>query len=379
MTDYYTVLGVSKGASGAEIKKAFRQKAMKLHPDQNPSESAKKEFQAIQEAYAVLSDEKKKSMYDQMGHHQYEQMNSAGGGPGPGAAGGGFGGAEGFDSFFEDIFSSFGGGFGGRGGGGQRQASTASTQVSITLEEAFAGVTKELNLELLVACTGCHSTGSKSKKTQQCGQCRGTGRLNIQQGFMMLRQTCPACRGMGSVVADPCGQCQGRGAVYGRKSLSVKIPAGIETDTQLRVSGAGHAGLGGEQGDLHVLVVIKEHPLFVRDAEHILCRVPISIVQATLGSSVEIPTVDGGRVRVTIPAGSQPDERLRLKGKGFTRYGSRIRGDLYVQLVVEVPKKLTQKQQELLKAFDQNYQDTGARSSFFKKMSSFFKYEDDAK
>ncbi len=372
--DYYSIVGVAKDASEAEIKKAFRKKAMKLHPDQNPSETAKKEFQKLQEAYAVLSDSQKRSVYDQVGHQQYEQMGSAGGGGGSHGFSG-FGGGEGFESFFEDIFSSFGGGFGERGSG-RNQGKVAATQVTVTLEEAFAGASKELDLELLVGCQPCNSSGSKDGKTQTCSQCRGTGSQNIQRGFMLLRQTCGACHGAGKVVKNPCGQCQGRGAVFGRKTLSVKIPPGIEHETQLRVSGAGHAGQnGGPPGDLHVAVFIKEHDLFLREGEHILCRVPVSIAQAALGSSVELPTIDGGRVRLSIPAGSQPDERFRLKGKGFVRYGSRVRGDLYVQIVVEIPKKLTAKQKELLKEFDSNGHES-AQSSFFKKVNSFFRYGD---
>lgn len=369
--DYYSVIGVPRDASSADIKKAFRKKAMKLHPDQNPSEGAKKEFQALQEAYSVLSDEKKRSLYDQVGHQQYSHMDSSGGGH-PGAGAGGFSGGQGFESFFEDIFSNFGGGFGERE---RAQGQAATAQVSVTLEEAFSGVTRDLEMELLVGCSSCQSTGSKSKKKQTCSSCQGTGHRNIQRGFMIMRQTCPSCQGVGVQIQDPCGQCQGRGAMFGNRKISIKIPAGVEDETVLRVSGAGHAGQqGAANGDLHVQISIKEHPLFLRERDHILCRVPISMTQAALGSSVELPTIDGGRVRLTIPPGSQPDERFRIKNKGFVRYGTRIRGDLYVQIVVDIPKKLTQKQKELLQEFDN---DKGvARSSFFNKVNSFFRYGD---
>ncbi|MCY4413547.1 MAG: molecular chaperone DnaJ [Alphaproteobacteria bacterium] len=376
MSDYYSRLGVEKGANAAEIKKAFRKKAMELHPDRNPSSEAEEEFKKVQEAYAVLSDPQKRSMYDQVGHSQYEQMESTGGagGAGGGYGGhGGFGGADGFD-FFESIFSNF------SDGSSQPKMRPAQTAVELSLEEAFEGVAKKMSVEALVDCNSCEATGSKDQKISTCSHCRGTGQAQIQRGFMLLRQTCPHCQGVGKKIENPCTQCKGQGAVFGQKNISVHIPAGVDDDVQLRVPGQGHSGLRGDApGDLFVHISVREHELFLRQGEHIVCRLPLSMTQAALGYSVELPTIDGSRVRLTITPGAQTDDKLRLKGHGFIRYGSRSRGDMYVQLLVEIPRKLSAKQKELLQQFDLESKDTvnqPASSSFFKKVSSFLRYGD---
>lgn len=376
MTDYYTTLGVDRGASADVIKKAFRKKAMKLHPDRNPGDkNAEEEFKKVQEAYAVLSDEKKRGIYDQVGHSQYQQMGSGAGG-GPEGGFGGFSGADGFD-FFESIFS----GFSQAGASAQQeQVRPAQTRINLSLEEAFHGVKKEITLEVLVGCRGCAATGAKDQKTSMCGECRGTGQTQIQRGFMSFRQTCRTCEGYGVRIANPCTQCRGKGVVFGNKKLELNIPKGIEDDVQLKLPSQGHTGVkGGRAGDLYVHVTIKEHDLFLRHGDHIVCRIPLTMTQAALGYEAELPTIDGSRVRVTIPPGSQTDDKLRLKGHGFVRYGMRGRGDMYVQLLVEIPRRLSTKQKELLRQFDEVSKGTvnqPENSSFFKKVSSFLRYGD---
>jgi len=372
--DFYSVLGVSREATDSEIKKAFRKKAMQYHPDRNPGDKeAEEQFKRVQEAYDVLSDTKKKSIYDQVGHQQYDRMQS--GGYDHSAAGGAAGGAHGFGDFF-DFFSDLRA----ESGEASPQGRHMQVEVEVSLEEAFSGVEKTISAEALVACERCKGCGSADQKTHVCKGCGGTGQNRMQRGFMVFAQVCRSCQGQGTIITNPCRSCKGQGATFGHRRIRLTIPAGVEDDVQLRVSGQGHAGVrGASPGDLYAHVRITPHDLFMRQDDHILCRAPISMVQAALGGSIELPTIEGKRVSITIPSGSQTDDRLRVKGHGFVRYRTHSRGDMFVQVIVEIPHKLTAKQKELLEEFDacsKGPMHQPATNSFFKKVSSFLRYGD---
>ncbi len=370
--DYYEVLGVSREASEDEIKKAFRQQSKKYHPDLHPGDKgAEEKFKEINEAYQVLSDPDKKSNYDRFGH--------AGVDPNFGA-GGGYGGS-GFD--FGDIFGDiFGGGFGGFGGGrsrqnGPRRGSDIRQAIDISFEEAAFGCDKKLNIQTQEKCDTCGGSGAKpGSAVETCQQCHGTGQVRTQQrtmlGYMTNVTTCPRCHGEGKLIKEPCRDCRGTGKVRRSKVIEVHIPEGIDDGQTIQLTGKGEAGSkGGANGDLLLTVRVREHPIFERDGNNVYVEMPITFVQAALGSTVKAPTLDG-LVELTIPEGTQTGARFRMKGKGIPYLRSKSRGDQYVTVNVEVPRNLTPKQKEILRNFedDKNYKQ---KKSFADKVKNFLK------
>ena len=379
--DYYEVLGVGRDATEEDLKKAYRRLAMKYHPDRNPGDKdAEARFKEVNEAYDVLKDGEKRAAYDRYGHAAFDPAAGPGGFGAGGFGGGPFAGAGAFEDIFEEMFGRFGGGGAGRR---RREASGRGadlrTHVEITLEEAFAGTKKTVRVPTSVACEACSGTGSEggSAAVQTCPTCQGVGKVRAQQGFFLIERTCPTCGGQGRIIKNPCRICQGTGRVQRDRTLSVSIPAGVEDGTRIRLAGEGEAGLrGAPAGDLYVDVGIRPHPIFQRDGANIFVRVPLRMTQAALGGSVEVPTVDGGRARVTIPAGTQSGDQFRLRGKGFSVLRSAVRGDMYVQVTVETPQNLTKRQRELLEEFEAEAAKGGRTSpeaeGFFAKVKEFW-------
>lgn len=369
--DYYELLGVSRTSTQEEMKKAYRKLAMKYHPDRNPGDKdAEAKFKEISEAYDVLKDDQKRAAYDRFGHQAFE--SGMGGGAHPGAQGFGFD----FSDILEEMFA---------GMGGARRSAEVSLRGSdirynaeITLEEAFNGANPRFKYMTALACDTCHGTGGEGGASSvTCKSCQGRGKVRTQQGFFTIERPCQTCQGIGQVVEKPCKVCQGTGRTRREKNLEVKIPAGVEDGTRIRVAGAGEAGLrGGETGDLYVFVSIKPHRFFQRHGADIHCRIPIAMTTAALGGEIEVPTIDGTRTKLKIPEGTQGGHQFRLRGKGMTvmrRTGSR--GDMYVVVLVETPMNLTKRQQELLKEFesDNKQESTSPQSAgFFSKMKDFF-------
>jgi molecular chaperone DnaJ len=375
--DYYEVLGVPRDADEETLKKAYRKLAMKWHPDRNQGDkNAEAKFKEVNEAYDVLKDPEKRAAYDRFGHAAFEP-----GGPGPGA--GGFAGGSPFGSAFEDIFEEMFGRFGGGGrprGAASGRGADLRTQVEISLEEAFAGTRKTIRIPTWVRCEACNGTGAEggaSVGIVTCGTCGGAGRIRTQQGFFLIERTCPTCNGSGRIIKNPCTVCHGAGRVQRERTLNVTIPPGVEDGTRIRLAGEGEAGLrGAPAGDLYVDVAVKPHPIFRRDGANIYIRVPLRMTQAALGGHVEVPTIDGGRARVTIPPGTQTGDQFRLRGKGFSVLRSGARGDMYVQVSVETPRNLTPKQRELLEQFEAEAAKSGRSSpeseGFFAKVKEFW-------
>jgi molecular chaperone DnaJ len=377
--DYYATLGVAKDASAEEIKKAYRKLAMKYHPDRNPGDKkAEAKFKEVNEAYDVLKDAEKRAAYDRFGHAAFDGT-AAGPRPGPGGFGG-FPGGGSFADMFDDIFSDLMGGRAGRGSAaGMGRGADLQTRVEISLEEAFSGKKATIRVPTAVTCEACKGTGSeRGAPPVTCPSCGGSGKIRAQQGFFLIERTCPTCGGMGKVVKDPCKVCGGTGRVQRERTLSVDIPAGVEDGTRMRVAGAGEAGVrGAPAGDLYVNVTVRPHPLFQREGANLYCRVPLRMTTAALGGAIEVPTIEGGRAKVTITPGTQTGDQFRLRGKGMTQLGSAARGDLYIQVAVETPMNLTKRQQELLRAFEEEAEKAGDRSSpesagFFAKVREFF-------
>ncbi|WP_170355653.1 molecular chaperone DnaJ [Ruegeria lacuscaerulensis] len=372
--DYYDVLGVAKGASADEIKKGFRKKAKELHPDRNKDNpDAEAQFKEANEAYDILKDAERKAAYDRFGHAAFEN------GTGGGRPGGGFGQGD-FSSAFSDVFDDLFGDFmgGQRGGGGGRRAARGSDlryNLRVTLEEAFSGLQKTINVPAAVACSACDGSGAEGGvEPTTCPTCSGMGKVRAQQGFFTVERTCPTCSGLGQIIKNPCKSCGGAGRVEKERALSVNIPAGVETGTRIRLAGEGEAGMrGGPPGDLYIFVEVSDHKLFERDSVNLYCRVPVSMAKAALGGSIEVPTIDGGRGRVQIPAGSQSGRQMRLRGKGMPALRGGGVGDMFIELAVETPVNLTSRQKELLKEFDDLGEDNHPESkSFFSSVKSFW-------
>lgn len=372
--DYYDVLGVSKGATAEELKKAYRSKAKEFHPDRNKDNpNAEAQFKEVNEAYEALKDPDKKAAYDRFGHAAFDG-SMGGGGPR-----GGYGGQGDFASAFSDVFDDLFGDFmgGGRGGGQQRatRGSDLRYNLRISLEEAFSGLAKTINVPSSVACDTCGGTGAEGgSEPTTCPTCSGMGKVRAQQGFFTVERTCPTCSGSGQIIKNPCQACHGAGRVERERALSVNIPAGVETGTKIRLAGEGEAGMrGGPSGDLYIFIEVREHNLFKRNGVNLYCRVPVGVTAAALGGDIEVPTIDGGRSRVKIPAGSQTGRQMRLRGKGMPALRGGGRGDMMIELAVETPVNLTSRQKELLREFADLSEDNNPESnSFFSKVKSFW-------
>lgn len=373
--DYYEVLGASRGASADELKKAYRKKAKELHPDRNADNpDAEAQFKEINEAYEVLKDADKKAAYDRYGHAAFD--GGMGGGP---RAGGGRGQgdfASAFSDVFEDLFGDF---MGGQRGGARNRATRGSDlryNLRISLEEAYSGLQKAITVPTSVACGECSGSGAEGgAEPQTCPTCSGMGKVRAQQGFFTVERTCPTCSGAGQIVKNPCRVCGGSGRTEKEKALSVNIPAGVETGTRIRLSGEGEAGLrGGPPGDLYIFIEVQDHTIFQRDGLDLFCRVPVSMTKAALGGEIEVPTIDGGRSRVKVPEGSQSGRQMRLRSKGMPALRGTGQGDMYIELAVETPVKLTSEQKELLRQFEESCAKSNNPNAtgFFDKVKNFW-------
>ncbi len=373
--DYYNLLGVAKGADAADIKKGYRAKAKELHPDRNTGNpNAEAQFKEVNEAYEVLKDAEKKAAYDRYGHAAFE----GGTGASAGQRGGFRGGGGDFSSAFSDVFDDLFGDMMGRGGGGRSRAQRGNDlryNLRIDLEDAFAGMQKTINVPTSVTCSTCTGSGAEGgAEPQSCPTCSGMGKVRAQQGFFTVERACPTCNGVGQIIKNPCSKCGGQGRVEKEKSLSVNIPAGVETGTRIRLASEGEAGLrGGPTGDLYIFIEVKEHALFQREGPNLYCRVPVSMADAALGGDIEVPTIDGGKSRVKIPEGSQSGRQMRLRAKGMPALRSKDTGDMMIELAVETPVKLTSRQKELLREFDKLSAENNPQSDgFFSTVKSFW-------
>jgi len=364
--DYYQILGIQRNASEDELKKAYRRLAMKYHPDRNPDDKeAEEHFKEVKEAYEILSDPQKRAAYDQFGHAGVDP--SMGGGPG-------FSGFGDIGDIFESVF---GGGFGGRGNRTSR-GSDLRYDLTLSLEEAVAGTEAKIRIPTQVVCSTCGGSGAKPGTTPKtCPRCGGSGQIRMTQGFFSVQQTCPTCRGLGKIISDPCPKCYGTGRIQEHKTLSVKIPPGVDTGDRIRLSGEGEAGVAGSvPGDLYVQVNVRTHPIFTREENHLSCEVPISIVTAALGGELEVPTLEG-RVMLKIPAETQSGKMFRIRGKGVKPVRGGPPGDLHCRVVVETPINLTNHQKQLLRDFEKSMhegqqQHSPKQSSWLDGVKKFF-------
>ncbi len=364
--DFYELLGVDRQASEGDLKKAYRKLAMKYHPDRNQGDAeAEAKFKEISQAYDILSDEEKRDAYDRFGHAAFQ------GGAGGGGFEGGFGSS--FADVFDDLFGEFMGGGGGRQQrGGNNRGADLRYNMDITLEEAFRGKAAKITIPTISVCDGCEGTGAEAgSQPSTCATCQGHGKVRAQSGFFTIERTCPNCGGVGRVIAHPCKSCSGAGRVEKDKTLSVNIPKGVEDGTRIRLSGEGEAGLrGGPPGDLYIFLSLLAHEVFQRDGANIYCRVPIAMTTAALGGDIDVPTLDGGRVAVSLPEGTQTGRQFRLRGKGMPHMRGRGQGDMYVQTMVETPVNLSKEQRDLLAQFQASLGDGGTSpesEGFFKK------------
>ncbi|MGV8832729.1 MAG: molecular chaperone DnaJ [Devosia sp.] len=371
--DFYEVLGVQKGADDAALKSAYRKLAMAHHPDRNPgNDAAEAKFKEISEAYDTLKDGQKRAAYDRFGHAAFEN----GGGRGPAGFGPDFNSS--MSDIFDDIFGDFMGGGGRRGGGAaaKQRGSDLRYNLEISLEESFEGRTVEIDVPTLVGCTTCDGSGAKpGTGTHTCRQCNGHGKVRAAQGFFTIERTCPVCQGRGTMMDQPCTDCGGQGRRQESRTLSVDIPKGIEDGTRIRLANEGEAGLrGGPPGDLYIFISLRPHALFQRDGADLFARVPIAMTTAALGGEFEVPTLDNARAKVKVAAGTQPGQRVRLKGKGMPVLRSKDVGDMYVQLDIETPQALSRKQRELLEEFAKlETEETSPTSGgFFDKLKKMF-------
>lgn len=347
--DFYDVLGIGRSASADDLKKAYRKLAMQYHPDRNPGNAdAEKRFREINEAYDVLKDREKRAAYDQFGHAAFDGATAGGGG----FSAGGFG--AGFADIFDEMFGDFMGAR--RSGGSNSRARGADLRynLEISLEEAFKGRETRIRVPTSVACETCKGSGAEpGSSPTTCRTCNGHGKVRAQQGFFTIERTCPTCRGAGQTIDKPCRTCGGSGHTRKEKTLQVTIPAGVEDGMRIRLAGEGEAGsMGAPPGDLYIFVAIAPHPLFQRDGANIFCAVPIPMTIAALGGAVEVPTVDGTRAKVSVPPGTQPGHRFRLRSKGMTVLHGKARGDMFIEVLVETPVNLTKEQEQKLREFD---------------------------
>ena len=368
--DYYETLGVDKSSSDDEIKKAFRKKAMKFHPDRNKGDKdAEKKFKKINEAYYILKDKEKKAQYDQFGHQAFENG---------GTGFNNFNFKGGFSDIFEEMFGDFDDDIGDIFGGGRRRGGQSKTKeygadlrydMEVSLEEVFSGKKIIIHVPTKIKCKTCNGAGHESgSQPEECPTCEGQGAVRASQGFFTIQQTCPDCRGEGQIIKNPCNDCSGTGRADKKKSLSVEIPAGVEDGTRIRLSGEGEAGYqGGPSGDLYIFIKEKPHSIFKRDSENLFCKWPIPMIDAILGGSIEVPTLDGSIVKVKIPPGTQSGNNFRLSSKGLPRFRQVGKGDLYLEAFVETPINLSNKQKDLLKQFngDKNKKTTSPQSEGF--------------
>ncbi|AXC49115.1 molecular chaperone DnaJ [Paracoccus suum] len=371
--DFYQLLGISRGATGDEIKKAYRTKAKELHPDRNQDcKISEAGFKEVNEAYEVLRDPQKRAAYDRFGHAAFEG----------GMGGGGFHHPGDFGSAFADVFEDLFGDYVGARGARNRAARGQDLRYNlrVTLEEAFTGIVKQITVPGSTACGACNGTGAEgAAEPATCPTCAGMGKVRASQGFFTVERTCPTCNGAGQIVKNPCNACDGSGRIEKDRTLSVTIPAGVESGTRIRLAGEGEAGSrGGPQGDLYIFIEVREHEIFLRDGRTLACRVPVGMASAALGGEIEVPTIDGGRSKVKIPAGSQTGKQMRLRGKGMPplRHGAGMQGepgDMLIEIMVETPVNLTTRQRELLREFDQIAADNNPQSqSFFTKVKGFW-------
>ena len=367
--DYYDVLGVPKGSEQEALKKAYRSKAKELHPDRNSDNpNAEAQFKEVNEAYEVLKDAEKKAACDRYGHAAFE-----GGGGGQG-----FGGGGDFSSAFSDVFDDLFGDFMGGGRGGRQQQSRGSDlryNLSISLAEAFAGLQKTINVPSAVSCGSCNGSGAAGGSSPTtCPTCSGLGKVRATQGFFTVERGCPTCSGVGQIIKNPCSSCGGQGTQKKDRALNVNVPPGVETGTRIRLAGEGETGpRGGVSGDLYIFIEVSKHKIFERDGLNLFCRVPVSMAKASLGGEVEVPTIDGGRSRVRIPAGSQSGRQMRLKGKGMPAIKTIQKGDMFIEMAVETPVNLTARQKELLQEFEELSEDNNPETnSFFSSVKTFW-------
>ena len=368
--DYYDVLGVARGASEADVKKAYRRLAMKHHPDRNPGDAASEEkFKEASEAYEVLSDGEKRERYDRFGHAGVDASGASG-----------FN-AQGFSDIgdiFGEVFGDIFGGGRGRARGGAGRGADMRYTLDLSLEQAVAGDRLEITVPTLASCEECDGTGAKAgTKPSACPQCHGRGQIRVSQGFFSLQQTCPRCRGAGKVIEDPCRSCGGRGRVERRKTLSVKVPPGVDNGDRIRLNGEGQAGVGGgPPGDLYVQMRVAEHPIFTRDERNLYCDVPLSFTDAALGGAIEVPTLNG-RVTVKVPPETQTGKLFRLRGRGAPGARGGATGDLLCRVVVETPVRLSEKQKDILREFKASLEVDGGKHSpkeknWFDSVKTFF-------
>ena len=366
--DYYETLGVAKGADDAAMKASYRKLAMKYHPDRNQGDaSAEGKFKELNEAYETLKDPQKRAAYDRYGHAAFE---NGGGAQGFGGGGGGFA------DIFEDIFGEMMGGRNRRQSNGRERGADLRYNMEVSLEEAFAGKTAQVRVPSSITCDVCSGTGAKpGTQPTTCNTCGGAGRVRASQGFFSVERACPTCNGRGQIIKDPCTKCAGQGKITQERSLSVNIPAGIEDGTRIRLTGEGEAGVrGGPQGDLYIFISIKPHAFFQRDGADLYCKVPISMTTAALGGQFEVATLDGTQTRVKVPEGTEYGKQFRLKGKGMPVLRQTVMGDLYIQIDIETPQKLTGRQRELLEEFEKlsSKENSPQSSGFFASMKEFF-------
>ncbi len=370
--DYYELLSIQRTASADEIKKAYRKKAKELHPDRNSDNpKAEEQFKEVNEAHEILKDAEKRAAYDRFGHAAFEggMGGPRGGHPGQGDF------ASAFSDVFDDLFGDF---MGGQRGGGRPRATRGSDlryNLRVSLEEAFSGIQKTISVPTSIACSECSGTGAESgAEPVTCPTCSGMGKVRAQQGFFTVERTCPTCQGAGQMINNPCKACSGAGRTDKERSLSVNIPVGVETGTRIRLAGEGEAGLrGGPAGDLYIFIEVNEHALFQRDGVNLYCQVPVSIGNAALGGDIEVPTIDGGRSRVKVPAGSQSGRQMRLRSKGMPALRGNGTGDMFIELAVETPVNLTTRQKEIMREFEDVAADNNPNgSSFFSKVKTFW-------